>query len=166
MAKRIGLTWRSLLIGVAACVFLGDWSQYAELIIHGTQITLTYPPIGGFFIFLCIYLFFNVILKLFHRALALSRAELVFIFTTIVMGSGLASIDLAQKLIPMIAGPYYYASAENQYELLFLPHLAEWLAPSDPRVVKGLYEGWAFGVPWRDWLLPLAAWSALIVLAV
>ena len=163
MAKRIGLTWRSLLIGVAACVFLGDWSQYAELIIHGTQITLTYPPIGGFFIFLCIYLFFNVILKLFHRALALSRAELVFIFTTIVMGSGIASIDLAQKLIPMIAGHYYYASAENQYELLFLPHLAEWLAPSDPRVVKGLYEGWAFGVPWRDWLLPLAAWSAFTV---
>ncbi len=163
MAKRIGLTWRSLLVGVAACVFLGDWSQYAELIIHGTQISLTYPPIGGFFVFLCIYLFFNVLLRLFHRALALSRAELVVIFTMIVMASGIASIDLAQKLIPMIAGPIYYASAENQYELLFLPHIADWLAPTDPRVVTGLYEGWAFGVPWREWLVPLAAWSAFTV---
>ena len=158
--KHLGLTWRSLLIGVAASAFLGHWSQYAELIIHGTQITLTYPPIGGFFVFLCIYVFFNMLLKPVHRRLALTRAELVIIFTMIVMASGIASIDLAQKLIPMIAGPYYYASAENQYEQLFLPHVAGWLAPSDPRVVTGLYEGWAFGVPWPEWLAPLAAWSA------
>jgi hypothetical protein len=158
--KHLGLTWRSLLIGVAASAFLGHWSQYAELIIHGTQITLTYPPIGGFFVFLCIYVLFNMLLKPVHRRLALTRAELVIIFTMIVMASGIASIDLAQKLIPMIAGPYYYASAETQYEQLFLPHVAGWLAPSDPRVVTALYEGWAFGVPWPEWLAPLAAWSA------
>jgi len=43
---RRGLTWRSVLIGVIASAFLGDWTQYAELIIHGTQLSFTFPPIG------------------------------------------------------------------------------------------------------------------------
>ncbi len=160
MAKRFGLTWRAVLIGIAASAFLGDWSQYAELIIHGTQITLTYPPIGGFLVFMGIYLVFNVILRAVHRDFSLTQAELVIIFTTIVMASGIASIDLAQKLIPMMVGPYYYASPENQYSLFFLPHIAQWLAPSDPRIVTPLFEGWNLGVPWRAWLIPLTAWTA------
>ncbi|MEA3400353.1 MAG: DUF6785 family protein [Armatimonadota bacterium] len=160
MGARFGLTWRSILIGIIASAFLGDWSQYAELIIHGTQITLTYPPIGGFLVFIVIYALFNVILRAIHRAFTLTQAELVVIFTMIVMASGIASIDLAQKLIPMMVGPYYYASAENQYALFFLPHIEPWLAPTEPQVVKGLFEAWGFGVPWRAWLVPLGAWTA------
>jgi len=163
VGKRFGLTWRSVLIGIVASAFLGDWSQYAELIIHGTQITLTYPPIGGFLVFIVIYALFNVILRAVHRAFTLTQAELVVIFTIIVMASGIASIDLAQKLIPMIVGPYYYASAENQYDLFFLPNIPEWVAPTDPNVVRGLFEAWGFGVPWRAWLLPLGAWTAFTV---
>jgi hypothetical protein len=160
VAKRFGLTWRSVLIGIGASVFLGDWSQYAELIIHGTQISLTYPPIGGFLVFMAIYLLFNVILRAVNRRFTLTQPELVVIFTIIVMASGIASIDLAQKLIPMMVGPYYYASAENQYALFFLPHIPDWMAPTDPRVVTALFEGWGLGIPWDAWMLPLAAWTA------
>jgi len=163
VATRFGLTWRSVLIGIIASVFLGDWSQYAELIIHGTQITLTYPPIGGFLVFFVVYVVFNIALRAVHRGFTLTRAELVVIFTIIVMASGIASIDLAQKLIPMIVGPYYYASAENQYDTLFLPHIAGWLAPTEPSVVTGLFEAWGFPVPWRAWLVPLGAWTAFTV---
>ncbi len=155
-----GLTWRAVIIGVLAAAFLGDWSQYAELIIHGTQISLTYPPIGGFFIFLCIYVLFNIVLKAINARLALQRAELLVVFTIVVMASGIASIDLAQKLIPMIAGPYYYATEDKRYAEEFLRTIPQWMSPSDPLVVKGLYEGSAAGVPWNAWLVPLAAWTA------
>ena len=151
------------MIGIAASIFLGEWSQYAELIIHGTQISLTYPPIGGFLVFVAIYLIFNVILRLVHKGFTLTRPELVVVFTMIVMASGIASIDLAQKLIPMIVGPYYYASPENQYSLFFLPHIHDWMAPSDPRIVTPLFEGWGLGVPWRTWLVPLGAWTAFVL---
>ncbi len=159
----VGLTWRAVLIGVASSIFLGDWSQYAELIIHGTQITLTYPPIGGFLVFMAIYLLFNVILRAINRRLSLTQPELVVIFTIIVIASGIASIDLAQKLIPMMVGPYYYASAENQYETLFLPTIPEWMAPTDPRMVTALFEGWGLGVPWQAWIGPLAIWTAFMI---
>ena len=154
-----GLTWRALVIGVLSAAFLGDWSQYAELIIHGTQISLTYPPIGGFFIFLCIFVLFNVVLKLFHHPLALSRAELLVIFTMNVLASGIASIDLGQKLIPMIAGPFYYTTEDKPYSEAFLSAIPTWMSPSDPEVVRGLYEGSPYGVPWRAWVVPLTAWT-------
>ncbi|MEA3400352.1 MAG: DUF6785 family protein [Armatimonadota bacterium] len=158
-----GLTWRAVLIGVAASVFLGDWTQYAELIIHGTQLSFTFPPIGGFFVFLCIYLLFNVVLRAVHRPLTLSTPELVLIFTMTVMASGIASQGLAQIMLPMIAGPFYYASPENGWEELLLRHVPEWMAPRDPFVIRGLFEAWPFGVPWREWLVPLLAWTALVL---
>ncbi|NSW55838.1 MAG: hypothetical protein HPY44_07495 [Armatimonadetes bacterium] len=160
MHLKTGFTWRAVVVGVAACVFIADWSQYSELIIHGTQISLTYPPIGGFIVFLALYAFFNVILKAMRRSWALSQPEWLIVFTMIVLASGIASIDLAQKLIPMIAGPQYYCTNEKAYSEPFLSTIPEWMAPTDSRVVKGLFEGWGYGVPWREWLVPLGAWTA------
>ena len=79
------------------------------------------------------------------------------------MASGIASIDLAQKLIPMIAGPYYYVTEEKHYAEALLQSIPPWMAPSDPRVVKGLYEGSPAGTPWGAWMVPLAAWTAFTV---
>jgi len=158
-----GLTWRALLIGVAASVFLGDWTQYAELIIHGTQLSFTFPPIGGFFVFLCIYLLFNVVLRAIHRPLALTTSELVLVFTMTVMASGIASQGVAQIMLPMIAGPFYFASAENDWGELLLRHVPGWMAPHDPFAVRGLFEAWPFGVPWEHWLVPALAWTGLVL---
>ncbi len=160
---RQGLTPRAIVIGVAASAFLGDWTQYAELIIHGTQLSFTFPPIGGFFVFLCIFVFFNVLLRAIHRSLALTPAELVLVFTMTVMASGIASQALAQIMIPMIAGPYYFASAENGWDSLLLDHVPTWMAPQDPFVIRGLFEAWPLPVPWQEWLVPLAAWTLLVI---
>ncbi len=159
-----GLTWRSLLIGVLLTAFISHWSQYAELVIHGTQISLTYPPIGAFIIFVCMYLITNIFLKAIYRPAALTREELVIIFSMLVVAASIASIDLAQKLIPMISGPFYYATEANRYEELFLAHIPSWMAPRDPGVLKGLYEGWAYGIPWSAWAVPLVMWTGFTIL--
>ena len=162
-ALRRGLTWRSVLIGIVASAFVGDWTQYAELIIHGTQLSFTFPPIGGFFIFLCIFVFFNVLLRAIHRPLSLTTPELVVVFTMTVMASGIASQALAQILLPMIAGPFYFASPENRWDELLLAHVPDWMAPRDPLVVRGLFEAWPLPVPWREWLGPLVWWTVLVL---
>jgi len=155
-----GLTARSVIIGTLLCVFMSYWSQYAELVIHGTQISLTYPPIGAFIIFVCLYAISNIGLRALWPPLALTRPELVVIFTMLVISAGISSIDLAQKLIPMITGPYYYATAANHYQELFWEYIPAWMAPSGERVVRGLYEGSARGVPWDAWWVPLGTWTA------
>ena len=158
-----GLTTRAVLIGIVASVFLSDWTQYAELVIHGTQLSFTFPPIGGFFVFLCIYLLFNVILRAIYRPAALSPAELVVVFATTVMASGIASTGLAQCMIPMIGGPLYYASPENGWQDLLLQHVPSWVVPGDTFAVRGLFDGWPLGVPWDVWRMPLLNWTVLVL---
>ncbi|MCE5238642.1 hypothetical protein LLH23_09130 [bacterium] len=160
-----GLTWRAGIIGGLLVIFISIWSQYAELVIHGTQISLTYPPIGAFLVFIAFILLIQWPLLAIRRQLALTARELVIIWSMLSLAIGVASIDIAQKMPPMIAGPLYYASPENHYEDLFLPHIAKWLAPQDLAPVKGLFESSARGVPWDVWITPLVAWSLFFVVA-
>lgn len=160
-----GFTWRAAIIGGLLVVFISIWSQYAELVIHGTQISLTYPPIGAFLVFFGFIMLFQWPLYLLRRQLALSTRELVIIWSMLSLAIGVASIDIAQKVPPMIAGPVYYASPENHYQERFLPHIAPWLTPQDPEVVRGMFEASARPVPWKAWLGPLGGWSAFFVLA-
>lgn len=159
-----GLTWRAALIGSLLCVFVSIWSQYAELVIHGTQISLTYPPIGAFLVFFGYILAVQWPLQFLKRQLALSARELVMVWSMLVLAIGVASIDIAQKMPPMIAGTPYYATPENKYEELFLPHVKPWLGPLELPVVRGLFEASASPVPWGAWLLPLACWSLFYVI--
>ncbi len=177
-----GLTWRAALIGGLLVIFISIWSQYAELVIHGTQISLTYPPIGAFLVFFAFLLVVQWPLLALsrrpagppaggecapgdRRTYAFSARELVIIWSMLSIAIGVASIDIAQKMPPMIAGPLYYASDENHYEDLFLPHIAPWLAPQDPLAVKGMFESSARGVPWGEWMTPLVAWSLFFLVA-
>ena len=160
-----GFTWRAAIIGGLLVVFIAIWSQYAELVIHGTQISLTYPPIGAFLIFFGFIILFQWPLFRLRRQLALSTRELVIIWSMLSLAIGVASIDIAQKVPPMVAGAVYYASPENHYQERFLPHIAPWLTPQDPEVVRGMFEGSAHGVPWQAWLGPLSGWSAFFLLA-
>lgn len=160
-----GFTWRAAIIGGLLVVFISIWSQYAELVIHGTQISLTYPPIGAFLVFFGFIILFQWPLYLLRRQLALSTRELVIIWSMLSLAIGVASIDIAQKVPPMIAGTVYYASPENHYQERFLPHIASWLTPQDPEVVRGMFEASARPVPWKAWLGPLGGWSAFFVLA-
>lgn len=174
---RRGLTGRIAFVGIVLVIFISIWSQYAELVIHGTQISLTYPPIGAFLVFFA----FIVIVQwplLYARHLYKKRKqtlphflrpfsvpELVILWGMLSLAIGIASIDIAQKMPPMIVGPFYYASDENRYEDLFWPHIASWLAPQEPNVVRGLFESSAHGVPGEAWLGPLLAWTLFFVVA-
>jgi hypothetical protein len=174
-----GLTWRAAIIGALLVVFISIWSQYAELVIHGTQISLTYPPIGAFLVFFALILVVQWPLQVWEkvrhgragrphhasRGYALTARELVIIWSMLSLAIGVASIDIAQKMPPMIAGLTYYASDENHYEDLFLPHVAKWLQPQDAAAVKGMFEASAQPVPWKVWLLPLVLWSLFFVVA-
>lgn len=165
-----GFTLRAAIIGGLLVVFISIWSQYAELVIHGTQISLTYPPIGAFLVFFAFIMLIQwplLALKKLHKAsrLALTARELVIIWSMLSLAIGVASIDIAQKMPPMIAGPVYYASDENQYQDLFLPHVAKWLAPQDPAAVRGMFESSPRGVPWAEWLTPLTLWSLFFIVA-
>jgi hypothetical protein len=72
----------------------------------------------------------------------------------------LVGYNFLQLLMPALGTTFAFATESNRWERLF-PYIPSWLAPRDPDVLRGLFQGQA-SVPWHAWLVPMAAWGSLI----
>ncbi|HHX40027.1 MAG TPA: hypothetical protein GX715_08690 [Armatimonadetes bacterium] len=118
--------------------------------------------------------FYNVIFTLFlltlanhlarrwRPALALNRAELLTIYAMLSIASALNSHNCMQILLGIIGHGFYFATPENAWADLFLPHLPSWLTVSDRAVLEGYYSGHSsFYQPAviRAWAVPIVCWT-------
>ncbi len=124
------------------------------------------PP-GAIFLLLILVLVVNPLLRLLHRRLALSRAELLTIycmllFSTLVPGHGAENV-----FISVVVGPFYYANPANKWEQLFHEYIPAWMTPHSDSAIRYFYEGLPSGraIPYGEWLPVLLAWGLLTVLA-
>ena len=74
-----------------------------------------------------------------------------------------AGHDIVRQLVPLMANPFWFATAENEWEDLFFRFVPDWLAVSDRRILQGYFEGdedfWQQRI--GAWLIPILAWTAL-----
>ena len=75
-----GVTFKALLIGGGASIFIGVAVPYSNMIIKGTVLAHNFSTPVALFIFFILVLFLNPLLHLFHRGLALSRGELAVVY--------------------------------------------------------------------------------------
>ena len=138
---------------------------------QGTWVGLTAFPISSLFL-LVVLVVLNGVVRAVCRAGSLSPARpggglptgsLLLIYTMMLVAAGLPSFGLTGLLIPYIAGPFYFASAENRYADLLHPYLPQWLHPRSETVMTQLYEGVRPGepIPWGEWIGPLLYWTLL-----
>lgn len=158
-------TPRAFAIGLISVVLLSVGTQYAELWVHGTQVTQATPPINSFFVFIILVVVMNTILWLVGRHLALRRGELLLIYSMLVTVGGLVGIGLVHFIPSMTTAPIYYGSPENGWEDAFFQYLptSDWFAPHDELVIKYLHEGMppTWTVPWGAWWRPILTWTLL-----
>ncbi len=124
-------------------------------------------------------LYFNVVLTLFVLTVlntgirrlrpqwALSHGELLVVYAMLAIASALAGLDQIQTLTPLIGHATWHATPENGWEDLFLGRLPSWLTVSDKTALKHYYDGdSSLYLPsnLHPWLVPVAAWSAFIVI--
>src|SRR5262249_11163658 len=93
---------------------------------------------------------------------ALSRAELLFLYSVLAIGSCLCAHQMYQILVPMLSWPFRYQDASNHWGSLFVDrYLPRWAMMSDRRVMQGYYTGndtlyrWAY---LRAWLPVALIW--------
>ncbi len=82
------------------------------------------------------------------------------------ISTAIVSIDYLDVLVPMITFPFRGATNENDWARVLWPHIPPWLSVRDPEAVRGWYEGHGSLYEWgilRWWLVPVAVWSALIL---
>ncbi len=155
------ITTRSLLVGLAMAVCVGLWPAYSDLVLHSTRADHAHLSMAMLipFVFL---LLVNIPLE--RWGVGFSPSELITICCIGLVASCMQGEWLSNNFLEMLSMPYYFASPENRFEELLLPHLPTWTTVSDRQAVTGFFEGLLPGdpFPWRHWISPLFWWFALI----
>ncbi len=96
------------------------------------------------------------------RRIGLSRGELLLIYAMMLIAGPITHPFSIGFLIPHTVAPLYYNANEPNWAL-FEGVLPGWMGPSDPAAIKAFFQGGNGTVPWETWLLPMLAWSSLLI---
>ena len=98
--------------------------------------------------------------------LALDRAELLIIYVMLTISTAIVSIDFLDVLVPMITYPFRFATPENRWAEIILPHISPLISMRDPEALRAWYEGSSTLYTWahiRPWIVPVSVWSGVIL---
>jgi hypothetical protein len=108
----------------------------------------------------------NVALRRISQRLALRPSEIIVIYIMLAIGTAASGHDTVEMLTQVVGYPFWFASAENEWEDLFLQYLPRWLMVEDKNVLEGFYNyDGEFYDPtvFRSWLYPLLFWASFLV---
>lgn len=141
------------------------WVVQADGVRHDgviTKLSLTYNAIFT----LMLLAGANMLVRRMWPRHALTPAELAAIYTALFLASSMAGLDMLQPLMATMTHPFWFASPENNWEIMF-PILPEALTVRDPGVLREVYEGGTtvFRLDAVSaWLMPFALWSGFVAL--
>ncbi len=135
------------------------------MILHGSRIASYFNTPAAIILFFFLSLFGNAILGFLNRAWMLSRAELALVYIMWIVATAIPEWGFTSFLLPDITGVIYYATPENNWRELLMPHIPQWIMPFRQFTdVQDFYEGAPLGkgVPWDRWIPPLIYWLSFI----
>ena len=156
-------TLRALLVGSIGAFIVSAGTAYGALYLKGSLMSTGTSMPGAVFVLFLITLLVNPALKLISPRAGLRRGELLLVYVMLVMASPLPRL-FVYKFICSLTYPFYYATPENDWRNIVLPHLPDWIVPHSPELVQLFFEGVAQGqaIPWGPWLRVFAAWMPFI----
>ena len=109
----------------------------------------------------------NLVITRFSPSYALTRGELLLLYTMLSVASAICGHDLFEVIVTNIATVGWLASEENEWAVLFHQYLPDWLALTDKHRLTVYFTGESnFYLPQhlQFWWRPVLAWSGFIVL--
>jgi hypothetical protein len=153
-----GFTLKAILTGVVGVIIICAVEPYNAYYVGGTHLVGNHFPIASVFLILI-----HAALKSLKPSYGFTTAELIVIWCMLIVVASIPYSGLVRYLFPLIPAPMYFATPENEWEELLLPHLNDWVILKDKLAVEDFYRGEQSVVPWEAWLKPLIAWSAFVV---
>jgi hypothetical protein len=159
---------KTALMGLAFAAIVAFWGQYASAQMNYNYLTFPQMPLCLLIPFVFFVLTPNLLIRHFYPQIALTKADLLTIFSMGLIAATVPDWGMVRYLISLITAPNYFASTENQWAERFFEYLPQWtVLPNDKFQVADFYAGLASDafIPWRDWIIPLFWWlSALCTL--
>ena len=119
--------WGALGVGLGLSAFIAVATPYNEMIVNGSRLGLSSLTPAAFFLFFVWVTMVNPLLRAIRPAWALRRMELLLVFSMMMVATAVPTRGVTGVLLSMISGPYYYATSENQWAELVLPHVKPWM---------------------------------------
>ncbi len=159
------VTLRAVVLGLLLVPVLIWWIHHAEFRLGGTMghtaLANTALPVAAFFA-LMVLTALNALVARVLPTKALTQGELLTIYAIAAATTGIASSGGVHFLVPALTAPIYYASPENNWRELILPHIPWWFIPQDRAAVAAFYTG-SDRVFWSAWYVPTAVWSTFLI---
>src|SRR5436305_313314 len=101
-------TLRAILCGLAGVLFLCVVTPYTDLALRGSWLAHNCLPTGALCLFLLMVTVGNRLLRRLSRRWALTRTELLLVYTMMLVAAGIPSVGLTQPVLGLVAAPAYY----------------------------------------------------------
>ena len=150
----------AMLTGLALCALIAVGLPYGEFVIKGTRLGLSSSTPAAFFLLFSLLALVQPLLRLVQRQWAFNRAELLLITAMMMLATAIPSRGFTGATIPAISSVLYYATPENSWAELLVPHIPTWMIVQDEVAIKQFYEGLPRGesIPYGAWVEPLFWW--------
>ena len=153
----------ALITGFVFVIVIAVMTPYNEMLVKGSRLGLSSLTPAAFFLFFILSLFINPALRRFVPAWSFTKPELLLIFGMMMVATAIPTRGVTGPLLSMISGPNYYASPENHWADLVLPHTKNWIVLPKGDGLRHFYEGVSGNeeADWDIWAKPLIAWVLL-----
>ena len=165
-----GVTFRVVVLCLLLAFAFGYIIPIIDVKLTNTFLGGAHLPPGALGVLLILLLVVNPLLKLAGERWAFSRNEILTVYITCLFSCLVPGHGAENFLVSNVLGPFYYASPENKWLEFLLPHMKPWLTPVlaetgklNAEVAAGWYVGNGGKIPWNAWLVPLMAWSSVVV---
>ncbi|MEE2753116.1 MAG: DUF6785 family protein [Candidatus Latescibacterota bacterium] len=155
----------ALITGFALVIFIAIMTPYNEMLVRGSRLGLSSLTPAAFFLFFILSLFINPVLGQVGKSWSFTKPELLLIFSMMMVATAIPTRGVTGPLLSMISGPHYYASPENHWADLVLPHTKDWIVVQKSDGLRHFYEGVSGReqADWGVWFKPLLAWLLLLI---
>ncbi|MFT5377494.1 MAG: hypothetical protein ACI906_004334, partial [Candidatus Latescibacterota bacterium] len=101
-------SYKGLAIGAVLSLCIGVGAPYAVIMLQGSFMAINSSMPGAIFLFFILAFVVNGTFSLLRNRLALARADLVLIYSMMLLASTVPTQAFVGYLIPVISGLYYY----------------------------------------------------------
>jgi len=157
--------WYVIIIGLFLLLINTYWVFMGSEVWHSTQLTIASLFFNAVFTLLVLVLI-NLVIQRITPKHALTQADLLMIYTMIVMLSTISGHPMMGYLLPAIEHPFWFATEENEWEQLFSNYLPTWLVVHDKDALQGYFQGNSTlytAKHLKAWLTPVLSWSAFVI---
>ena len=158
------IRWRPILVGFILLPLFDYWVIDMEVrtsSVEPTDLTIVAPAVVVLFLLVGL----NALLRRFVPKAAFTPGELLVVFSILVLGVALSSMNALPTLVYLVSYGTRNATMENAWEERLLPHFPDWLVVKDKEVVNDWYNGYGSLYDphtFATWFRPLGMWMIFV----